>query len=358
MHAQIPAMKHIYIFNPEHDLALASGLSRFTAPRAGRVLRNDLCFLPALLVTNDDLVIVNDLNYARESITAQQLSCEATLLTMNQLAQYVSADNENVAICPWGWDAAIKGELERAGVSPTLLPSAEKLQAIRRMSHRRWAADNLLRTLRSLPGTIGEAWAMKEVEDVVRFQSKNGGMVLKAPWSSSGRGVHYINFPLTPSLKGWTAKVIRQQQAVMVEPLYNKVLDFGMEFKIDKQEKAKFCGLSVFETNDGTYKGNIIDTEEVKCNIICEYIPNSLLISVKEKLQELFNALLSPFYCGPLGIDMMIVLKDGQYLLHPCVEMNLRMTMGHVALALFDKRHIRGKTMNIAFDGHYHFFLR
>ena len=41
-------------------------------------------------------------------------------------------------------------------------------------------------------------------------------------------------------------------------------------------------------------------------------------------------------YKGPLGVDMMIV-KDylaGGYFLHPCVEVNLRRTMGHVALSI------------------------
>jgi hypothetical protein len=41
-------------------------------------------------------------------------------------------------------------------------------------------------------------------------------------------------------------------------------------------------------------------------------------------------------YQGPFGIDMMVVStadKDG-FLLHPCVEINLRRTMGHVALAI------------------------
>ena len=36
---------------------------------------------------------------------------------------------------------------------------------------------------------------------------------------------------------------------------------------------------------------------------------------------------------GPFGIDMMIV-KGEKYGLHPCVEINLRRTMGHVALSL------------------------
>ena len=38
----------LHIFNPEHDLALAANLSNFTAPHAGRQLRADLGFIPAI----------------------------------------------------------------------------------------------------------------------------------------------------------------------------------------------------------------------------------------------------------------------------------------------------------------------
>ena len=40
-------------------------------------------------------------------------------------------------------------------------------------------------------------------------------------------------------------------------------------------------------------------------------------------------------YRGPLGIDMMLVrpaAPSSAPLLHPCIEVNLRRTMGHVAL--------------------------
>ena len=48
----------LHIFNPEHDIALASNLSNFTAPHAGRQLRNDLGFLPALWAQEGDQILV------------------------------------------------------------------------------------------------------------------------------------------------------------------------------------------------------------------------------------------------------------------------------------------------------------
>ena len=55
----------LHIFNPEHDIALASGLSNFTAPHAGRQLRHDLGFLPALWAGEGDVVLVDDQEWAQ-----------------------------------------------------------------------------------------------------------------------------------------------------------------------------------------------------------------------------------------------------------------------------------------------------
>ena len=57
----------IRIFNPEHDIALASNMERFTAPHAGRQLRSDLCYLPALWSNDGDVVIVDDIDFAESA---------------------------------------------------------------------------------------------------------------------------------------------------------------------------------------------------------------------------------------------------------------------------------------------------
>ena len=57
----------LHIFNPEHDIALASGLANFTAPHAGRQLRHDLGFLPAIWAKEGDVVLVDDAEQAARS---------------------------------------------------------------------------------------------------------------------------------------------------------------------------------------------------------------------------------------------------------------------------------------------------
>ena len=100
----------LHIFNPEHDIALASNLSNFTAPRAGRQLRTDLWWMPRLWAQENDVVWMKGVQLGGLPITAVE---------------------------PWGWDRAICAELRRAGVKDEVLPTDEMVQHIRQLSHRR-----------------------------------------------------------------------------------------------------------------------------------------------------------------------------------------------------------------------------
>jgi len=55
----------LHVFNPEHDIALAYNNKHFTAPHAGRQLRHDLDYLPALWAAEGDLVWVENVASAK-----------------------------------------------------------------------------------------------------------------------------------------------------------------------------------------------------------------------------------------------------------------------------------------------------
>ena len=61
-----------------------------------------------------------------------------------------------------------------------------------------------------------------------------------------------------------------------------------------------------------------------------------------------------------MGIDMMLVNVEGEpnLMVHPCVELNLRRTMGHVALSLSPSATEPQQLMNISHTkGAYHLRL-
>lgn len=340
----------IYIFNPEHDIALASNLEHFTAPHAGRQLRHDLGFLPALWASAGDYVLVDDKDSALESLRRLGITPDAKLIEPEELSYLFDYAKSHVNILPWGWDTALRHDLMSIGAPSAYLPSNAWLNIARQISHRAWASKNLLPELAKIEGAIGESHELKSLEEVRKLLNDNKALVLKAPWSSSGRGIRYVD-NITPQLKGWINNIILRQGSIMAEPYYNKVCDFGMEFLSKGNGMIDYCGLSVFHTSNGAYSGNLLDDEVHKEAILCKYVSQELLSVVANKIKVLMSSALKDKYTGPFGVDMMIVKTDRGLLLHPCVELNLRMTMGHVALLLSRKYGYEDKVMRILYNG-------
>ena len=342
-------MAVLHIFNPEHDIALASGLANFTAPHAGRQLRADLGFLPTLWAGEDDVVLVDHAENAAKC--CRRLLCRLGRKSCRFVDKSELARLRVESVEPWGWDLALAALLRRKGVSASALPSDEQLERIRQQSHRRTSA-RLLPLLR-VAGTAGEAFECTQAEEVEALLARYGQVVMKAPWSSSGRGLRFLSVERTPfSVQArWFSNLVAAQGSVMVEPYYNKVKDFGMEFSVDATGAIRYEGLSLFHTVNGAYVGNILATERAKQEMLSRYVSADLLNCVQ---QRIMSSLDLGDYRGPFGIDMMIVAGDDGFLLHPCVEINLRRTMGHVALALAPTDDDVLRVMRIEYDGNHY----
>ena len=335
----------LLVFNPEHDLALAANLSNFTAPHAGRQLRADLGFVPAIWAAADDFVLVENVEDAERRFLR---------LTRRPFGRFIAKELlcklQFSAVDVWGWDLAIRAYLLRWGVDAAVMPTVTQIDAIRQLSHRRYAMQ-LLESLQ-MPGTIGCASETDQMDIIADRLHRGEHLVVKAPWSSSGRGVRFMEGDMNIYDKGWVRHVIEKQGSVMVEPYYNKVKDFGMEFVSDGKGIVSYVGLSLFQTSNGAYTGNILASEDEKEHMISRYISVDLLKAIRQKICTLMGVLLKDRYAGAFGIDMMVVRRDDGdgFLLHPCVEINLRRTMGHVAISLTEHCSGLPKLMRIEYN--------
>jgi len=367
-------MMILHLFNPEHEIALAAHLAHFTPPHAARQLKADLCWLPALWADENDAVLVENADYARKSCArrCKQLGRKMPqFVERNQLLQLPITQVDT-----WGWDAAVATDLQRWGVAADVLPDAARLERYRLLAHRRTSAQ-LLPSLR-VEGTVGEAMECSSLQEVEKCSERWGKIVIKAPWSSSGRGVRYCDAShlvnsekriVNSGLEGWVNNIIKQQGSVMVEPYYNKVKDFGMEFEVDATGQVHYLGLSLFHTKNGAYIGNLLATEEAKRELMARYLPLELLDEIR---QRIIDKVQLGDYQGPFGIDMMVVncprnttlskrelsTLNCQLSLHPCVELNLRRTMGHVALSMTPTDDDIRKVMRIELTDHYKLHIR
>ena len=309
----------LYIFNPENDMALADGKPGYTPPQQIQQMRRELWWLPQWWAEETDIVWNGE----------ERLNL-----------------SEDTRILPWGWSPALCHQLKQAGVQESRLPSAEKLEHIRQLSHRQTAVALLKELSEELPldGHIcGESTLCRTFEEVEASVCKHEEALLKAPWSSSGKG-------LMPSdnqqWKSWAKRILKTQGSVVVERLLHKITDFALEFWLDGKGGVEYRGLSLFYTNErGAYLGNWVAPEGQKLAWLARYIPLQYLQEIRKWWEER----LSRFdYEGPVGIDMMLA-QEG---ICPCIEVNWRMTMGLVSCLLAEQGRF-GRLVVEYIYGHY-----
>lgn len=321
----------IYLFNPENDMALANFTPYYKAPSEIIRMANDLSVLPAWYAPEGSTIKVDSLS--RVSLWREQCPVSDFLPDV-----IWSAEWENMPYKPWGWSPSLLYTLRKAGVNDSFLLSDMQMGQIRVLSGRQCCVK-ILESFSRMDGLCGKAMTCNSMTQVKKYITSLERCVLKAPWSGSGRGIMYVSSKeWNDSAEGWVSRVLRVQGEIMVEPLYNKVCDFAMEFYADGNGSVSFVGYSLFETDaHGNYKGNFLLSDGQINKILSQYIPDEVFDNVCRTMEGSLASLLNKDYCGFFGVDMMICLEDGKYLLHPCVEINLRMNMGVVSHTIFNR---------------------
>lgn len=315
-------MPQLHLFNPENDLALAADTARYTAPPTVVKLRRAGATLPLWYGNPGDKVIIDGVNARWFDRILQTFGIET--------APFSQFSND-LDPTPWGWSMASRHYFEMKGVPQTALPTDQALSKIRELSHRRTAAQIATLLAKNINTELAPvAKEFDSADEIREYVTRLGKAVLKLPWSSSGRGVIPIESKDFDKQSSAIEGMIRRQGSVMVEPFYDKKLDFASLFEI-KDGKCSFSGLSVFETSGfSSYSGNILAPTEYLHDIICDALGGSEQFdAVIATLPRIIEDLIGNNYNGALGVDMMAVRAES-YSLVPAVELNLRMTMGHV----------------------------
>lgn len=344
--------KALYLFNPEHDLALASGEANYMAPASARRMASELALLPMWYAEEGSAVLAPsayNLDYVKK--IQELLGLSVDLITEPELAI-----EQDLDIRPWGWDVALRKRLSVLGVDEVLLPSMGQLNDLREYSHRSKAVA-LLPELQLNEYFCGESYYLRTPEEWKRFVEGRKECLLKAPLSGSGKGLNWCKGIFTPFISGWCTRVAASQGGVIAEPIYNKVEDFAMEFYSDGAGELTFVGYSLFHTGkSGMYEGNCLLSNEAIRKKLAQYIPLEALMDLENCLKYRLSALVGTVYKGYLGVDMMICRfpenEKPVFRIHPCVEINLRMNMGVIARFLHDRYVRPGSTGRFVIDYH------
>ncbi|RHI12594.1 hypothetical protein DW182_00250 [Bacteroides sp. AM16-24] len=319
----------IYVFNPDTDMALANNEENYIAPASVRRMAQDLALLPIWYAQPGSAVLApSAYNADYLQMMKRMFTLPVQLVTEPELPDYAESQ-----IMPWGWNLAFRRRMLKGGIAEHKLFTTEELGILRVFSSRAWAMT-MLDFFYGIEDCCGSARYLNDLSACREFVEEYKRTVLKAPWSSSGKGLNWCRGTFTDSIAGWCQHVLDEQGGVIGQPEYNKVEDFALEFYSDGCGKVLFTGYSLFRTNEkGAYLGNRLVTAEWVEKWITDYLPLVTLIQVRERLQEVLTVIFGEVYTGYLGVDMMICRDEEtqSFRIHPCVEINMRMNMGVVA---------------------------
>ena len=336
-------MARLHIFNPDTDFALAAKSDFYTPPASVASLRREFALTPALYADPGDAILLLD-NLTADEIAALPHYSHAVRknLTLVRLPGKGEAPNrrfEGYVADPWGWNSSLRRLLMNRFSGIRGIPSEEMLTNIRRLFHRRITIDFLKPLIEEenekagcgaeiLSESLRLPQEIFSVEEALELYFNSDDLFFKAPWSSSGRGIIRTNDLEERHVRPWIEGIIAAQGSVIAETAYDKLLDFATEWKC-LQGKVTFSGFSLFETSRrGKFKGVFhLDSQEI-ARRISEASFKPIEETVEYQRRQICR-LIAPFYDGPLGVDS-LVTKSG--MINPCVEINLRRTMGMIPL--------------------------
>lgn len=343
-------MLNLHFFNPGHEMAILNASPHYTPTKMVQAMRHDLAFLPAWYANAEDFVFVEKKSSPRffSKLTNSYGFSFPRLVYEEELLMGKVPFKEPVQARPWGitpQSALAFEQFRKEGVLPPVWKEDYRLLTGRQTAAR--CLEKIKEIRPSLVNDIEIPVFCSSLQEVVNHMGTHRPpFVLKQPYSSSGRGLLWIDDGLlNVKDKEWIQGSIRRQGSISIEPALLKRIDFAMEFYADGKGSVIYKGLSVISNSDrGKFRGCALATEELLENNLCYLVPREELQEVRLAVTEALQSVLGSVYEGYLGVDMLVYQRrPDEYRIHPLLEINLRYTMGLLALEI-NRRHIARNT--------------
>jgi len=345
---QKTVLPNIYLFNPTCDFAIANGSANWQPNKTLQKMESDLATLPMYFSQKNDVVLVDKLPGEKFIQSFNRLDFEMPEFVLKNEIQknnlfLISPVN---AAIPWGWSPAAHKLFDPLKPLCSLQfresPVFRWLPEHREISSRKFAAS----ILQDLSEKIPKDWIQFDTQfpkicfskpDVERAIGTWKEIMLKAPWSSSGRGLQPITkLPVHEKVWEKINAIINDQGFVMAEPLFKKVHDMAFLFEL-KKGKCLLIGRSHFFTNSkGQYEGNWLNGLPENFNKTVSDFISGVSLPITEAIQNCIEkSSMAENYEGVFGVDTLIYTDDdGTLKINPCLEINTRHTMGMLAIQL------------------------
>lgn len=341
----------VFYFNPTCELAVANGSFSYMPPLLLQEMERDLAVLPFVFGTSTDFVWTE--NPPTDEFSRKMQDSGFEMPVFAGLAQLESLSKGTYAgLCPWGWSPAAHFKLKnlKSNCSEEFKqsPVFEWKEEHQLLFERSTSLDVLseLVSQNRFPWLIESSMTGKRVtgfSEIELLLEQHQAVVLKAPLSSSGRGIQIIRRKnLNNSNKQWISGILKQQKYLIAEPFLEKLSDLSFQFQVKGPSDLRYLGYSLFETNaNGQYRGTLIhpDLKHIPMFGSGAELEEMIQAAAETIRKALVNTVYSTFYRGFLGVDALLFSQQGKLMIQPCIEINCRMNMGILTMLLESKIH-------------------
>jgi len=332
----------IHFFNPDHETAVLNASKHYHPPTQVAKMQADLAFLPAWYAFDGDFVFMEKPLPDGFLFSLEPLNFQVLPVSPHDFTEKQEAFQHSI-LDLWGISPQSVHFFEELNKSDNLSLAIPPWKEEYRFLGSRFASQKLLsRLLDRIPEVEPDIFPLffPDIEKIEQAnQQSPEPLLVKSPHSSSGRGLlRLLPGKLTQSERQIIGGMLKKQGEVSIEKLLNKQLDFSMQFENTVAGDTRFLGYSIFQTNlRGAYEKSSLDTQSCLEKQISHRIENDLLVKTRTILSELIHEMYANAYHGIIGVDLLVYKTIDANRLHPCVEINMRKTMGYLAFRLAEK---------------------
>jgi len=351
----------LFLFNPTNEMAIANGQVSYMPPRHLQKFEQDLATLPWILGDEKDFVLVPDkTDHSLDHLKETGWSIPQVVSSPRDIPTHARG---NLIFEPWGWSPAVYRRFRPffdlahpdwenhpfASWHPKfadLLSRETGYQLLRILKDIQYGNENEypLLFLPQQPMVVE-----KERELPAILNNFSPPLLVKTPWSASGRGIFRIrDVNDDPARSNWVKGMLRRQGKIYIEKTLDKIQDVSFQFWIEG-ENINYEGHNFFYSDEkGQFGGCAIGQPENADplfndqKVVYEAIDQAVAL-LKRGIKLMFPGL---NYYGPGGVDGIFFRdKNGALKLQPCLEINLRHNMGLANIRL--KKHIHPESKGI-----------
>jgi hypothetical protein len=332
----------LHWFNPNAESEEVARLNKqpFTAKRNVTLLEEDLDMVPLAWARRDDVLLLR-----KEPSREHLRNIRAWGFPMPECISVNDPkdlkERRIGGMRPWAWQQKASDVLE-----PFSHTMSENVgQKWRGSSESKWMSKRMGYDLEKLLGEPVGEWCISFEALETYVEKSDGDVLLKAAYSNAGRGhCRLLDGEWTKSAQGWARRVLKEHGAILVEPWLDRVIDFSAQYEVDAKGEIKHVGMTRVLNDDlGRFRGSLVLPKwaqgvdsELSAFLFRDSNANAFY---KYEVPELLKKLMEGCdYVGAIGVDSMVYRdSEGQYVFRPVVEVNVRHTMGRVAVELLKK---------------------